>query len=380
MLRITVVESSGEAVRLRVEGRVTDGWVEELRKTCELQGLGDGIRLTLELADVAFVDAAGIELLKELRSRRVTLLNPTSDWLPVTALAGQSVLQRGQRLTTARQLGASSSMVVRAILLPGALLALACLSEAATVRQLSSQTYVLQPQGHVSLQNINGDVRICAWDRNEVLVEASTTASSPIEARIEVDSRPESISIRTKTPGDPYTESSPVDLTIRVPRSARLDEIKLVNGGLDIHGVTGGVNASSLNGTLKAQKIAGDAHLSTVNGKLEASFDRLGGSQTISMDAVNGSIVLSIPPDAWAELTARNVTGGIDNEFGIPVHRNLSAGSQLHGVLHGGKTHITLTNINGGICIEPLQVRQLRTMDTGPCHGSESVESQHPNG
>jgi anti-anti-sigma regulatory factor len=77
MLRITVVESSGEAARLRVEGRVTDGWVEELRKTCDLQGLGDGIRLTLDLADVAFVDAAGIELLKELRSR-VTLLNPSS--------------------------------------------------------------------------------------------------------------------------------------------------------------------------------------------------------------------------------------------------------------------------------------------------------------
>ena len=73
-----MVESSGEAARLRVEGRVTDGWVEELRKTCDLQGLGDGIRLTLDLADVAFVDAAGIELLKELKSRRVTLLNPTS--------------------------------------------------------------------------------------------------------------------------------------------------------------------------------------------------------------------------------------------------------------------------------------------------------------
>jgi hypothetical protein len=78
MLRITIVESSSGAVRLRAEGRVTDGWVEELRKTCDLQGLGDGIRLTLDLADVAFVDAAGIELLKELRSRRVTLLNPTS--------------------------------------------------------------------------------------------------------------------------------------------------------------------------------------------------------------------------------------------------------------------------------------------------------------
>jgi anti-anti-sigma regulatory factor len=78
MLRITVVESSSEAVRLRVEGRVMGRWVEQLQGACDLQGLEDGIRLTLDLSDVAFVDAAGIELLKELRNRSVTLLSPTS--------------------------------------------------------------------------------------------------------------------------------------------------------------------------------------------------------------------------------------------------------------------------------------------------------------
>jgi anti-anti-sigma regulatory factor len=78
MLKITVVESSGAAVRLRVEGRVTDRWVEELRRTCDLHALGDGIRLTLDLADVSFIDAAGIELLKQLRIRGVALLSPSS--------------------------------------------------------------------------------------------------------------------------------------------------------------------------------------------------------------------------------------------------------------------------------------------------------------
>ena len=77
MLRITVVESSSEAVRLRVEGRVTGGCVEELRRSCDVHALYDGIRLTLDLADVSFVDTAGIELLKELRSCCVTLLSPS---------------------------------------------------------------------------------------------------------------------------------------------------------------------------------------------------------------------------------------------------------------------------------------------------------------
>jgi hypothetical protein len=78
MLKITVVESSSEAVRLRVEGRLTGSWIEELRRTCDLHAFTDGVRLTLDLADVSFADAAGIELLKELRNRLVTLLRPSS--------------------------------------------------------------------------------------------------------------------------------------------------------------------------------------------------------------------------------------------------------------------------------------------------------------
>ena len=78
MLRVTVVESTSEAVRLRVEGRIASDWVEELRSSCEVQALSDGLRLILDLADVSFVDNAGIELLKELRGRCVTLLNPSS--------------------------------------------------------------------------------------------------------------------------------------------------------------------------------------------------------------------------------------------------------------------------------------------------------------
>ena len=77
MLRITVVESSCESARLRVEGRLAGQWVEELRKSCNLHALRDGIFLTLDLADVSYVDNAGIDLLKELRSRCVTLQSPS---------------------------------------------------------------------------------------------------------------------------------------------------------------------------------------------------------------------------------------------------------------------------------------------------------------
>ena len=78
MVRVTVVESSRSAVNLRVEGRITGSSVEELRRACEVHTFADEVQLSLDLADVSFADAAGIVLLKELRSRGVGLvrINP----------------------------------------------------------------------------------------------------------------------------------------------------------------------------------------------------------------------------------------------------------------------------------------------------------------
>ena len=66
-----------------------------------------------------------------------------------------------------------------------------------------------------------------------------------------------------------------MEYTITVPRQANLDEIKLVNGRLDIQGVAGDVHASCVNGRLEARNLQGRSELSTVNGSLDASVDQL---------------------------------------------------------------------------------------------------------
>ena len=75
MLRITVVDSSNWVVWLRVEGRLTGRSVEELRRSCDLHALGEGRSLIIDVADLSFADADGIDLLKNLRSQNVALLN-----------------------------------------------------------------------------------------------------------------------------------------------------------------------------------------------------------------------------------------------------------------------------------------------------------------
>ena len=60
--------------------------------------------------------------------------------------------------------------------------------------------YSLGPNGRVAIQNLYGDVRITAWDRDEVLVEATKHASDASrldDARIVVDTSSGMVSIRT---------------------------------------------------------------------------------------------------------------------------------------------------------------------------------------
>ena len=248
----------------------------------------------------------------------------------------------------------------RRMLLVSALLALAGpagLPANGIFHKESSQLYALSAHGRVSLRNINGDVHIRAWDRDAVRIIAVETAPTKgllDEALVLVDSTPGAISIHTRYAGVSATDPGSVEFTLMVPRHARLSEIKLINGAVDIEGVRGGVNASSVNGPVRAREIGGDARLSTVNGRLEASFEGLLGAHSISMNSINGPISLFIPYNARAEFKARNVTGGIDNDFGFPVRRDGSAGSELHGVLKGGGTYISLRNVNGAICITPM--------------------------
>jgi len=226
------------------------------------------------------------------------------------------------------------------------------------------QTYPLSAEGQIKLDNINGPVHISSWDRNEVKVDAvkyADTKERLDEARIEIDAGKDYLSIETKYPGQDHnwnwgSHNNPasVEYTLTVPRTARLDEIKLINGSLDVAGVSGEVRASCINGRLEASDLSGRAELSTVNGRLVANFAQLSG-QSVDLNSVNGSVDLTIPSDSNAEIEANTVSGGIDNDFGLHVTRHNFVGHDLHGELGSGGTHIKVADVNGRVEIHHAQ-------------------------
>jgi DUF4097 and DUF4098 domain-containing protein YvlB len=232
------------------------------------------------------------------------------------------------------------------------------------VREEFHQSYPLSARGRVTLKNISGAVRITAWDRAEVRVDAvkrGETRERVDEAKIIVDASADSIYIETRYPEESFKyeagdrrrrNAANVDYTVSVPRGARLESIEVISGRLDIEGVTGGVQASCISGRFTARNLSGEAKLSNVSGILEATFERLDDASNVTLGNVSGQIVLSIPSDTNGTIKANTLSGQITNDLGLPVRRGEYIGHDMSGQLGRGGARIKLNNVSGQIKIQ----------------------------
>jgi hypothetical protein len=236
-------------------------------------------------------------------------------------------------------------------------LATALAFSAGEVREEFHKTYPLAATGRVSLSNVNGSVRVSAWDREEVKVDAIKRARSDEalkEAEIVVDARADAIDIRTRYPEhrNRHDDGASVDYTITVPRRARLDELKTVNGSVEIEGASGEVRASSVNGAVRGVRLLGEVGLSTVNGRVEAEFERLEGKR-VSLKSVNGTVVVRLPQGVGLHLNAATVHGEIESDFDLTVRRiRFAPGRDVDTVLGGGGSDVQLRTVNGSIRVQ----------------------------
>jgi len=214
--------------------------------------------------------------------------------------------------------------------------------------------YALHRNGRVTIQNLYGNVTITAWDRDAVLVEAIKHSADPRhldDARIVVEPTADSLSIRTQYAGSDAEHPTSVEYRLTVPRRVHLESVALTNGQLSIDGLAGPVKASAINGDIHALKLGGQAELSTINGRVEANFNRTSAANSISLSSVNGAIDLTIPRGSGASVEAQNRSGGIASDMGL-VSRT-DAGHRL--IVRGAGPRIRLHNVNGGISIRSAE-------------------------
>ena len=224
------------------------------------------------------------------------------------------------------------------------------------------QTYPLNPNGRVSVSNVNGSIVVEAWDRSEVKLEATKIADSKetlADVEIKVDSRPDHLSVETDYKswnwGDKNERNRQRKLEVQfrlwVPRTALLNEIETVNGSVTVQNFVNYTKISAVNGNVNASNLRGAADLSTVNGEVIADFDQLESGSKISLSTVNGRVNLMIPSDANATIKADSLNGEIKNDFGLPVRKGQYIGRDMYGRVGNGGVDIKLNSVNGGLAI-----------------------------
>ncbi len=77
MLKISRTDDAATSTQptLKLEGQVRGRWVDELRRVCFELLASPHDRLTLDLADVSFIDASGLALFEQLAARNAAFTN-----------------------------------------------------------------------------------------------------------------------------------------------------------------------------------------------------------------------------------------------------------------------------------------------------------------
>lgn len=247
---------------------------------------------------------------------------------------------------------------MRTLIYTSAIVALSVLGTACQAKETKSfsQTYDFSATGSVSVENINGSIEVSGWDKDEIALEYVITADNEkdlkrIEVIIDHSEKNFDVEVDYKSSGmfSWGGGSGEVDFVLKVPHKAQLNSIDSVNGAITIANIYNDIKADAVNGRVTVEGASGDVSVDTVNGKIIIRMARLGSSQRIKADSVNGDIAVYAPADASFKLSSETLNGDLSNDFGIEVDKGQYVGAEMNGNYNGGGASLSFDTVNGDI-------------------------------
>ena len=212
--------------------------------------------------------------------------------------------------------------------------------------------YPLEAAGVVTVENVQGDISVEAWDRAEaevaVIKDALGGTAASDGVRIDVVSDGRKLELRTLYPpqsDDPVR----VSYRLRVPRQVRLERLRTVVGNIRVRNVEGWVDARTLNGSIEEVNVTGGITARTLNGNIAVSMRSLPDKAApIQLETVNGHLFLGLPGDASAALSLTTVAGHIDSVVALKVS-DTPGDTSWRATLGQGETQVRLRTVRGDI-------------------------------
>jgi putative adhesin len=221
-------------------------------------------------------------------------------------------------------------------------------------RATVDETRPLSANGELELENTNGSVRLVAWDEAKVRVEATKRAASERaleELKVEIEGEGDRVTVRTRYPRPHWLgNAGSVEYRVSVPRSARV-RVTNVNGRVEVGGVAGSVHAATVNGSVDLTEVGGPIEASAVNGSVEVDVARVDPSARSRISSTNGSVRLTLPRDANADVEAHTVNGSVSCDFDL-TGEHTSRRRRLEGRIGSGGARFELGTVNGSANVD----------------------------
>lgn len=192
------------------------------------------------------------------------------------------------------------------------------------LEEVVDQKYQVDPNVALSVQNIDGSIRVYAADKPEVRIQAIKKSYSAERLHgivVDVKASPNEIAVTTNFPprkGAVSDRSGTVDYIIVVPQTARISDLGLTNGEVLVEGLRKGGSAKArlVNGSLTGHNCFGDLDLAVETGRLDVAYDWWENHEfAVKASNTKGNIRAAFPGDAALNLSATATEGRIANGF-----------------------------------------------------------------
>lgn len=261
----------------------------------------------------------------------------------------------------------------------------------------------------ISISNVKGEVKVTAWERNQVQV-TGTLGEGAKRLAVEGDAHDLRIKVEGPEKSGWFSWGSdsrmgPTDLDVRVPRGVAL-KVDVVSAPIGVSGLAGGAvevntvsgrvrldarspavsvdsvsgdvelsapvqkaNVETVSGNVAIPSVAGSAEVQTVSGGIRVGGGPLqsGEVSTVSGDialgvglaadgrlhveTMSGDVRLDLPADLSAQLSAETFSGSLQSDFGSARRPEHGPGTHLDTRVGAGQGRVTVETFSGDIRI-----------------------------
>jgi len=237
---------------------------------------------------------------------------------------------------------------------------------------------------HLRISNIWGGVKVRTGESGQISVSAVELRSAPDQERFEQSFESIRLDVKTDAYGVSLLVGDPderwhrmeqcrgcrldIQFEVLVPPGATIDVGTVMDGRVDIEGVTGSVSASNVNGPVRIDDIRECTSIESVNGRVDVGF-ATSPVNDCKIASINGDITLDVPEGTGLDIRLDLFNGDLSSQLSagpldLPatIERTMENGhdqyriQKLSGLRIGaGGPVYSISSINGDVRIQKHQ-------------------------